>query len=128
MEKSCPFCYLESGRKIISESSLAFAIYDKFPVSPGHVLVIPNRHCSDYFELPFKEQLECLKLLNKVKAYIQDLYKPDGYNVGINIGKCAGQTIAHVHLHIIPRYFGDNSEPEGGVRAVIPDKKNYKSE
>lgn len=121
----CPFCNPDSERELIVESATAYAIYDKFPVNYGHVLVIPKRHCSDYFDLSFKEQAACIFMLNKVKEIVSDRFKPDGFNVGINVGEKAGQTVNHVHIHLIPRYDGDVEDPRGGVRGVIPKKQTY---
>lgn len=119
----CPFCKLE--RELILESKLSFAIYDGFPVNNGHTLIVSKRHIANYFDLTKEEQKDCFTLLNKLKELIQSKYNPDGFNVGININKSAGQTIPHVHIHVIPRYQGDVVEPRGGVRGVIPSKKNY---
>jgi len=102
-------------------------MFDKFPVSKGHSLIIPKRHCSDYFKLTFEEQSECWSIVNKVKQILIEKYDPDGFNIGININEVAGQTISHVHIHLIPRYKGDVKDPEGGVRGVIPEKKNYRN-
>lgn len=124
-DMKCPFCNLVPSLEIIAESSLAYSIYDGFPVSKGHVLVIPKRHCADYFELSCEEQSVCWLLLNDVKKIIQRLYNPDGFNIGININHSAGQTIPHVHIHLIPRYPGDVNNPRGGVRGVIPGKMSY---
>ena len=121
----CPFCNPDSEREIIVESATAYAIYDKFPVNDGHVLVIPKKHCSDYFDLSFREQAACVFMLNKVKEIVSEKFNPDGFNIGINIGAKAGQTIKHVHIHLIPRYNGDVEEPAGGVRGVIPGKQKY---
>jgi diadenosine tetraphosphate (Ap4A) HIT family hydrolase len=124
-KNDCPFCNPDSDRELIVESATAYAIYDKYPVNQGHALVIPKRHCADYFDLTFKEQAACMFMLNKVKEIVSDRFKPDGFNVGINVGEKAGQTIPHVHLHLIPRYEGDVAEPRGGVRGVIPEKQKY---
>jgi diadenosine tetraphosphate (Ap4A) HIT family hydrolase len=121
----CPFCNPDSDRELIVESATAYAIYDKFPVNDGHALIIPKRHCEDYFDLTFKEQAACIFMLNKVKEIILSSCNPDGFNVGINIGKTAGQTVGHVHIHLIPRYEYDVEDPRGGVRGVIPDKQKY---
>jgi diadenosine tetraphosphate (Ap4A) HIT family hydrolase len=121
----CPFCNPESDRELIVESATAFAIFDKFPVSNGHALIIPKKHNANYFELSLKEQYACILMLNTVKQIISNKFKPNGFNVGININEVAGQTIHHVHIHLIPRYIGDVKEPRGGVRGVIPNKKNY---
>ncbi len=119
---SCPFCH-PTPTELILESGTAFAIFDKYPVNPGHVLVIPRRHCSSYFELNPDEQSACWQLLNDVAAIIRKRFTPAGFNIGINIGRAAGQTVDHVHL--IPRYDGDVDAPEGGVRGVIPWKRAY---
>jgi diadenosine tetraphosphate (Ap4A) HIT family hydrolase len=122
---SCPFCKLGPERKVIARSRYAFSVFDGFPVSKGHALIIPKRHCHDYFELTFKEQSECVIMLNIVKKIVNKKFNPDGFNVGININEAAGQTVPHVHIHLIPRYKGDVKEPRGGVRGVIPKSKNY---
>ena len=121
--KTCPFCNLE--REKILETNLSFAIFDFFPVNEGHALIIPKRHTANYFDLTLEEQKDCIELLNRVKLIVQEKYNPAGFNVGININEAAGQTIPHVHIHLIPRYEGDVDEPRGGVRGVIPSKKNY---
>ena len=121
----CPFCNPEPERELILESATAYAIYDKFPVSNGHALIIPKRHCADYFQLSFKEQSACWFILNKTKEILMKEFSPDGFNIGININESAGQTIPHVHIHLIPRYSGDVEIPEGGVRGVIPEKQIY---
>lgn len=125
VNSNCPFCNPDSDRELIVESALAYAIYDKFPVNDGHALIIPKRHCSDYFDLSFKEQAACMFMLNMVKIIVSKRFNPDGFNVGINVGDKAGQTIKHVHIHLIPRYVGDVKEPKGGVRGVIPSKQTY---
>lgn len=125
MEKDCPFCLNNLTSEIILENNFSYAIYDKFPVSKGHILIIPKQHNSNYFDLSLEEQKECLILLNNAKKILDKEFKPDGYNIGININKDAGQTIWHAHIHLIPRYSGDIEEPRGGVRGVIPFKKIY---
>jgi len=124
-ELSCPFCNPNSNVDLILESAQAYSILDKFPVNPGHALIIPKRHVSDYFELSFKEQSSCIFMLNKVKQLIQKRFQPDGFNIGLNNGEIAGQTVNHVHIHLIPRFKGDVEDPRGGVRGVIPEKKHY---
>ena len=121
----CPFCNPGKERELILESATAFAIFDQFPVSKGHTLIIPKKHCADYFELSFKEQSACWFMVNHIKQMLVKQYQPDGFNIGINIHAPAGQTIPHVHIHLIPRYAGDVERPEGGVRGVIPGKKEY---
>jgi diadenosine tetraphosphate (Ap4A) HIT family hydrolase len=110
---------------LIAETATAYAIFDKFPVSAGHALIIPKKHYASYFELSFKEQSACWFMLNFVKDILDERFNPDGFNVGININETAGQTIPHVHIHLIPRYKGDVENPEGGVRGVIPEKRYY---
>ncbi|MCB5186144.1 HIT family protein [Methylobacillus gramineus] len=119
---NCPFCTPE---KILFSNQHAYARYDGFPVSEGHILIIPFRHVENYFDLTQEEQQDILSLLNQAKAHLDRTFEPDGYNVGINVGQPAGQTIMHVHCHLIPRYIGDIPDPRGGIRAVIPDKKSY---
>lgn len=122
---NCPFCNPDSERELLLESATAYGMFDKFPVSNGHTLIIPKKHCSNYFELSFKEQSACWFMLNKAKEILTKEFKPDGFNIGININDAAGQTVPHVHIHIIPRYKDDVEEPRGGVRGVIPEKKSY---
>lgn len=121
----CPFCNPDAERELLLESATAYAMADKFSVSKGHTLIIPKKHCADYFELSFKEQSACWFMLNKTKEILKMKLNPDGFNVGINVNESAGQTVAHVHIHLIPRYKGDVEEPRGGVRSVIPNKRNY---
>ena len=116
-----PFLNLE---KII-ENENAFAIYDGFPVSKGHVLVIPKRVVAEIFDLNNEEYSSCFNLVKDVKKILEEKFKPDGFNIGINNGEKAGQTIFHAHIHVIPRYSGDVDNPRGGVRHVIPGKGDY---
>jgi diadenosine tetraphosphate (Ap4A) HIT family hydrolase len=120
-----PFLIGEETRELIVETATVFSIFDKFPVSEGHALIVPKRLVSNYFDLTLKEQTACWIVANKVKSILQEKYNPDGFNVGININEDAGQTIAHCHIHIIPRYKGDIENPKGGIRGVIPSKKEY---
>ncbi|MBU3660971.1 MAG: HIT domain-containing protein [Flavobacteriales bacterium] len=121
----CPFCSSNIERNLIIDGETEFAIYDKFPVNEGHALIIPKRHVSNYFELTIEEQKTCFQLVNKVKEIITRKFNPDGFNIGINVGEFAGQTVNHVHIHLIPRYKGDVENPRGGVRGVIPSKQSY---
>ena len=125
MDNSCPFCRVESEREIIASSAHSLAFFDGFPVSPGHALIIPKRHVASFFDLTKEEQQDILCLLDGVKSIIDDKYHPDGYNLGVNVGEAAGQSVSHVHMHLIPRYKGDVPNPRGGVRGVIPAKQNY---
>jgi len=119
---NCPFCTPE---KVILENHLAYAKMDEYPVSKGHMLIIPKRHIQDWFSLPKDEKIAMIDLLDEAKKYLDLQFHPDGYNVGINCGETAGQTIFHVHLHLIPRYAGDVPNPRGGVRSVIASKCDY---
>lgn len=119
----CPFCHPE---KIIQENELAYAIYDKYPVSPGHALIITKRHVAEVFDATREEENALWRLVKAVKNEICEKYDPDGWNIGINCGEASGQTIPHLHIHLIPRYKGDMEEPEGGVRGVIPEKRKYR--
>ena len=116
-----PFLNIE---KII-ENENAFAIYDAFPVSKGHVLVIPKRVVAEIFDLNDEEYSSCFNLVKDVKKILEEKFKPDGFNIGINNGEKAGQTIFHAHIHVIPRYSGDVDNPRGGIRHVIPGKGDY---
>ena len=122
---NCPFCSPKA--KIITETALAYSVYDKYPVNKGHALIIPKRHISSFFEMTIEEQTAAGLIINRVKEIIDSKYNPDGYNIGVNIGKEGGQTIGHVHIHLIPRYHDDVENPTGGVRNVIPSKGNYLS-
>ena len=122
----CVFCdYLVKKEKVIFDNKLAFMIYDGFPVNKGHMLIMPKRHVESFFELTSDEKLAMDELVTRTKAFLDENFKPDAYNLGINEGVYAGQSILHCHLHVIPRYIGDVSNPRGGVRGVIPAKQNY---
>ncbi len=122
MHGSCPFCNPE---KIVLSHPLAYAIFDLFPVNKGHLLIIPKRHIRDFFETTLEERAAINQLLEAGKELLDNKYQPAGYNIGINCGETAGQTIFHVHVHLIPRYKGDMDNPSGGVRGVIPEKRLY---
>ena len=113
---SCIFCDYIDSKNCIIENDLAFTIYDNYPVNKGHVLVIPKRHYASYFDATTDEILAFNDLIKKVKRLIDGELQPDGYNIGINIGESAGQTIFHLHIHVIPRYSGDVDNPRGGIR------------
>ncbi|MBD2597783.1 HIT domain-containing protein [Nostoc spongiaeforme FACHB-130] len=120
---NCIFCNPYKNLKLLTESATAYAIFDGYPVSKGHVLVIPKRHVSNYFELPFKEQSACWWMVNKVQEMLKTEFTPDGFNVGMNINREAGQNIMHASIHIIPRYQGDNMGTKSGIRNVISKRK-----
>lgn len=121
-----PFLAVPESDWIIS-NGLAFAVWDGFPVSPGHVLVVTKRMVPDWFAATDEEQLAVMELVRQVKGILDATLdpKPDGYNVGFNCGAAAGQTVMHLHIHVIPRYTDDLEDPRGGVRHVIPAKGNY---
>ena len=114
------------NRERIFENSVGFVIFDKFPVSKGHCLIIPNRVYSNYFDSSEEEIIGLNKLLFKTKKYLDEKFNPSGFNIGINCGKVSGQTVDHLHIHIIPRYPKDVDDPTGGIRCVIPNKQKYK--
>jgi diadenosine tetraphosphate (Ap4A) HIT family hydrolase len=120
----CPFCSLTKERVVLS-NKLWFAAWDKYPVNKGHILIIPFRHISSYFDTTDEEKIALLAMIEKCKELLDEKFQPDGYNIGINIGQAAGQTVMHLHIHIIPRYSGDMDKPHGGVRGVIPNKRIY---
>jgi diadenosine tetraphosphate (Ap4A) HIT family hydrolase len=109
----------------VNENKSAAALRDRYPVSPGHTLIVPKREVSSIFELSEEEMLDCWRLLKAERDALQLSLGPEGFNVGINVGEAAGQTIAHPHIHLIPRFKGDVPFPRGGVRAVIPSKASY---
>ena len=123
MCSGCIFC-----RKVdlIYEGELTFISQDKYPASPGHLLIVPNRHVPNYFDCTKQEISELWETVNFAKQMIEKDHKPDSYNIGINVSKVAGQSVPHTHIHLIPRYKGDVVDPRGRVRNVIPQKRTYK--
>jgi diadenosine tetraphosphate (Ap4A) HIT family hydrolase len=116
-QNNCLFCEVFSEKKrVVFDSEYFFVILDNFPVSKGHALVIPKRHQADIFSVTGGEWGDLSQMLQRTKTYLDNEYKPDGYNIGINCGEAAGQTIFHLHIHIIPRYKGDVEKPRGGIR------------
>ena len=118
------FCRIPR-EQILIDGPLAVAARDSYPVSKGHALIIPRRHVASFFETTDEERRTMLKLLDEMKVLLDREHKPDGYNIGINNGPAAGQTVMHLHMHLIPRYAGDRPDPRGGVRWVIPEKAKY---
>ena len=118
----CPFCSLDD---IVLRNELAYVRFDKNPVNPGHCLIIPFRHMANFFATTDDERQAMLALADAAKQMLDRDFAPQGYNLGINVGEVAGQTVPHVHLHLIPRYAGDTGNPRGGVRGVIPVRQNY---
>lgn len=123
----CPFCSLPPER-IIDSSDAGVVIRDGFPVSNGHTLIIPLRHVGSFFDLTAVERDDLLQLLTSAKAVLDAELHPSAYNIGINDGAAAGQTVPHLHIHLIPRYHGDSEDPRGGVRWVIPERADYWSD
>ena len=123
-ESGCPFCSL-SKERIYLENNNSLAIFDAYPLSLGHTLIIPKRHCQSYFDLTASELDSSTQLLRRAKQSIDLTHAPSGYNIGINDGPAAGQTVAHCHIHLIPRYHGDQHDPRGGIRWIFPDKASY---
>ncbi len=121
---TCPFCNLDAAR-ILLENDAGLAIRDAFPVSEGHTLVVPKQHVASLYDLDAKEQAALWELAANVRAKLAEEFHPDGFNVGVNDGRAAGQTVMHAHIHIIPRYVGDSSDPRGGVRWVMSKKARY---
>lgn len=122
MNSNCPFCQMTNT---VLENELAVVIRDRYPASPGHMLVIPRRHVANWFDTTADERAALFALADAARTRIEAELHPGGYNLGINVGEVAGQTVFHVHLHLIPRYHGDVDHPRGGVRGVIPNKQSY---
>lgn len=123
----CPFCQLDLSKHLFS-NDLAIVIADGFPVSRGHSLIIPKRHFPSIFEATEEERAALWELLDQTRDYLMTQYRPDGFNIGINDGISAGQTVIHLHIHLIPRYSGDTADPRGGIRWIMPDKALYWNE
>ena len=118
----CLFC---TPRGVTRQNALAYCARDTYPVSPGHRLIIPFRHCPDFFDLTAEEMAACMDLLVSARKDLDAECQPDGYNVGVNVGPAGGQSVLHVHVHLIPRYAGDHPRPQGGIRQIIPWKADY---
>lgn len=115
----CPFCNPNSKLRLIAETPLSYAVLDGFPISKGHSLIIPKRHIANFFDLSFEEQNDCLQVANKVQRLIKNNFQNEGFTVGLNIGKVAGQKFDHASIHVIPRYQGDIPNPTGGIRNIL---------
>lgn len=124
-QNECIFCNIPVGYYVI-DNEFFFALHDKYPVSPGHMLIIPKRHVETWFELSPEEKDSMLLLAEEAKELIEKERRPDGFNFGINQGEAAGQTVPHLHLHVIPRYKNDVEDPEGGIRGAVPHKRKYR--
>ena len=123
-QEPCRFCKQSTERLIVS-GEFGFATWDRHPVNDGHFLVIPHRHFANYFDINDQERDELWRLVEAGQKIVEEKHRPDGYNIGINVGHWAGQSIHHLHIHVIPRYQGDVENPKGGVRSVIPARRHY---
>lgn len=127
-KSDCLFCQMarrEREVQFLEIFSHCYAIKDEYPVSNGHVLIIPKEHTENWFTAREEVRLDMMKALHLLKARLDSEYQPHGYNIGANCGEVAGQSVMHLHLHLIPRYRGDMENPKGGVRGVIPSKQKY---
>lgn len=125
---SCPFCEIINAHAldpIVDQNAAAFVVRDGFPISKGHTLIIPKRHVASFFEISPVENEALLDLLNQAKRELDIKYQPNAYNIGINDGIAAGQTVLHLHIHLIPRYLNDVEDPRGGIRWIMPEKAKY---
>lgn len=122
----CIFCQLGKQKThVLAKFTHCYVIEDKFPVSKGHLLIIPDNHTENWFTATEEVRIDMMKTLHLMKDRLDSEYSPQGYNIGANCGETAGQSVMHLHLHLIPRYQGDMEEPKGGVRGVISAKQNY---
>ena len=117
--KDCELC---TPNDVVLDHALAYVRYDNNALSAGHVLVVPKRHVASFFDMTAEEQSAVISLLNQAQRVIQAKHSPDGYNIGVNVGKAGGQARMHVHVHLIPRYAGDVPDPRGGIRCVLAKK------
>ncbi len=122
---NCVFCQKVEDKDYLIENETAVSFLDSYPLTEGHTLIIPKRHISEIFNLDSKEYTDIWEIINATNKSLTDTLSPDGFNIGVNVGKEAGQTIDHAHLHLIPRYKGDIADPRGGIRWIIPDKAPY---
>lgn len=119
----CIFC--NPHREVIAQSKHCLAYLDKFPVTKGHALVVPRRHVVTIWEMTDEEYTDAFFLARNVKEILNEQFHPDGFNIGVNCGEFAGQSVWHAHIHVMPRYKGDIENPRGGVRHIIPGRGNY---
>lgn len=125
IEPDCLFCQLGQEGKVLAHFKKCYVINDQYPVSPGHLLIVPYEHTLNWFTANKEVKLDIIQALTKMKHFLDEEFKPDGFNIGMNCGETAGQSIMHLHVHLIPRYKGDMNHPKGGVRGVIPSKQSY---
>ena len=129
--KPCPFCQFISGaidKPILFENETGFVVRDGFPITQGHTLVIPKQHIGSFFDSTQQQRQDLFSLVDLAKADLDKQYQPASYNIGINDGEAAGQTIPHLHIHLIPRYVEEGKDPRGGVRWLVPEKADYWTE
>ena len=124
MTEQCPFCH-PNPDQVFLENDLVIGLWDKYPISPGHALLVPRRHVTGWFDASEAEHLALAAALGIARDQILEHHRPDGFNIGVNSGEAAGQTIFHLHVHLIPRYKGDQEDPRGGVRRLFPTKARY---
>lgn len=124
MNDHCPFCTIPPER-VVAQDDQTVTLRDRYPVSEGHTLVVPKRHVASWFELDDAEQSALLRAVRSAQTELDEELHPDGWNIGVNVGAAAGQTVWHVHVHLIPRFEGDVDDPRGGVRHVIAGKGFY---
>jgi diadenosine tetraphosphate (Ap4A) HIT family hydrolase len=118
--QKCIFCNPYTKLTLLTESTDAYALLDGYPLSKGHSLIIPKYHTSNYFNLSLKQQNSCWQIVNEVQKILMEKYQPDGFNIGLNVNSAGGQKVMHSHIHLIPRYQGDNQGKKHGIRCVIP--------
>lgn len=121
----CPLCEALSGDALVVAAPEAVALMDRYPLNPGHCLIVPRRHTPLFWDLSPEETATVFDVLAEARKLIEEKFAPDGYNIGVNVGDAAGQTIGHVHVHLIPRYRGDDDDPRGGVRWILPERAVY---
>lgn len=124
MSKECIFCTFRDER-VLGECEYTITFIDTYPATPGHTLVVPKRHFASFFEASEDELLAIGKAIQKAKVILDKEFSPDGYNIGINVGEAAGQSVEHLHVHVMPRYSGDVEDPRGGVRWILKNKASY---
>jgi diadenosine tetraphosphate (Ap4A) HIT family hydrolase len=120
----CPLCGVAADR-VVAESEATITVRDQYPVSPGHTLVVPKRHIDSIFDVTGEEQAEIVAAVRDAKHALDEEFAPDGFNIGVNAGAAAGQTVMHAHVHVIPRFKGDAADPRGGIRHCVPGKGYY---
>jgi len=127
-KSDCLFCQIALSLRqaeILERFNHCYVIKDEFPVSKGHLLIIPNEHTENWFTAKEEVRQDLMNALTVMKERLDLEYRPSGYNIGVNCGETAGQSVMHLHVHLIPRYKGDMDDPKGGVRGVIPSKQKY---